>query len=379
MRLARHSRACALLTTVGLSLVVAVPGCNSIIGTRDLYQSECLEGAAPLATDPKNCGRCRNDCAGKACVAGQCVAGTAVVSIASDAVIIKMALDNDFIYFIDAKSKSIVRIRKNGSERKVLGTSNMPSALDVGATYVVWADASSSQDGGGVYRCPKDVGCSTTPSPVPGEKVSDVALVGPERSGEKFVFAEQGSGKISLFSGVKSNLANIAKPAHLSVSSDSNLRESVYFTSDGVGLLGVTVPDGIKTAFQTSPYTLPTGAVAARGDRVFWTSGGSNAVGNVLSAPLSELFKTTTTYASEMIFPTCIAADGKNVMWGTFGADGEASGGAYLCPVGGCGGAPTVLIDKVQVVDIKSDDIKPDDRAIYVALQSGGIRKFPKP
>src|SRR5262249_7347309 len=130
--------------------------------------------------------------------------------------------------------------------------------------------------------------------------------------------------------------------------------DSVYFANydapsgglDGVAACAVTgCNDSPRVLPAPPPGSMADGSqprvpagVAVRGPSAFWASMESNEIVATPTGPADSPGGAFASVLAVVTAPTAIAADADSVYFGGF-----ETGTIYRCPLGGCGGAPTVV------------------------------------
>ena len=98
--------------------------------------------------------------------------------------------------------------------------------------------------------------------------------------------------------------------------------------------------------------------------------------GRVLAASLAPGSTAATPVATGRVYPGALAVDGGYLYWVEWGIDGQKDGVLARCPLGGCVGAPELLLTGLDL----PQGLTIDPTYIYVAVRNAGtILRLPKP
>lgn len=387
-----------LFAVGGAALLCA---CTSILGGRDLSfdatsatvdggDAAALDGStvgqdasptcvANVQTDPANCGRCGHDCLGAGCNAGVCQSKPIVTALDGP---YSLGIDDTSIYVAMFRGGQIVRMNKDGSNKRVLA-SGLDKPWGVGAQggFVYWAEDDAQSARGGVWRCALTAeGCGAPTRITPSEYPSRLVV-----NGQGIFFAGESTHGLKFAnldgSGVKS-LATNGSTFGIAVN-----QTHAYYTSGAAFFYRVPVGGGTPEAMGPSGATR-WGLAAVDSKRAYWTNYDRDTnLGSVLSVPLDSPSGQIVTYNKDAnVAPLGVAADDKYVYWsnnGTTAANNFSArdGSIVACPVAGCVGAPLQMADGLAY----PGEIVQDATAIYVVIVGdlskvdGAVLRIAKP
>jgi hypothetical protein len=294
--------------------VTAADASNAV----DAGPSEASTCSAALETDPDHCGSCGRSCLGGTCESGRCVPTALSETFTANAI----ALDSDFVYWLEANGPGIRRVPKGGGTVELVAsiTGSKIAAIGTNGDEVFWSthtpyDAS-------LVGCPR-AGC---PDAGPRLVLSTYTLVALATAGDKLYAAGQATYESEAVwnvstDGGSSEIIREAGAATLADSTDVLVR--------GTRSIEKGAPTANAPETYVGPYIgTPTG-LAVLGATIAWTDsfedGGGVTRWSTGALPL----------VANGADPSGVALDARYVYWvNRAGTPGQGS--IVACPLEGC-------------------------------------------
>ncbi|MBN1605356.1 MAG: SMP-30/gluconolactonase/LRE family protein [Polyangiaceae bacterium] len=301
---------CVLLALVA---AVAELGCSFKLDAVQGDPGECSAGFASCAggatrcetdlrTTSAHCGACSHSCLGGACTDGRCQ--TALLGGATGRPY-GIALDSEFVYFIDNTGGTVNKVAKSGDPTS-------PLVLASGQIGVNLVAAEAELDGavfftlggpdGGVSKVNKTPGPVTVVASVPD--AWEIAL----DQTDVYFTAVGGLYRVPKTGGAPTRLATLSdNPGSVAIDGDT-----VYFNDKEAGTVNRLPKDGSSTVAEVlaNLQAMPDG-IAVDQSNVYWTCYGGEAVARCSKQDASD----RQTLASDQSRPNGIAADGAFVYY----------------------------------------------------------------
>lgn len=298
--------------------------------------------------DPRNCGRCGHDCLGGACEAGVCKPFVLVKESAT-----AIASDNVFVYFASETVGNIEGCPRFGCSNAthLVDNAPRPNAVAVDSTNVYYT--TNLADGGYLASCGK-LGCDGGATIVSSGHANPSSLIVDNTSAFFEVDRKKilscalpscGNGAVTVASTVNAN--GLGQEWNLIHWADTS---SSLYSCQKASCTPKLITNTLSSLTEVAGY----------GGLVYAMQGGAN--GKVLRCPNAPLCNPNIV-AQNLADPVAMQVDWTGIYLLTRGANPSTDGALLYCPLGGCNGAPQLLIGGMQ--DARSIAI--DQDGVYVA------------
>lgn len=342
----------AAVTCASSGVLLAALSCRGVLGLGDpepydddggfvpketpvVTESAAACGNTNLVTDAKNCGRCGHDCRGGRCERARCVP---IQMTTSDSAL--FAVHDGSVFAVD---KRVLVHAEEGKVVRVAGVPelNNPRAMLANNVHVVW----SGDDG--VHLC-STTGCSADgPTLLSGAGKA----TGP-------VAELHGLGQVYPYIWANYTDSTVEKAAALAgppvvLSTNTHVRENPCVPGFAAGDAGTFLYDTPQKHFWVYRASEATGrdaggadsacVVTANATTVFYTD--ATTIWRAAINPDGTLAPRVP-FAENVAAPHALAADDEFVYW----AGSTAVTDIVRCRVGGCNGAPEIVVEAIPTV-----------------------------
>jgi len=295
--------------------------------------------------------------------AASTLARTPIALVAADAgfMPMKLALDDDYIYFSEANTGGIYRIAKTGGMPLPYWEGiTFPFAVAVDDATVYWGDVE------GVWRCPK-AGCPGGMETAIAPSIENVQAIAIDQANVYWTDDVASQVLAAPLTGASAGTrlwSGSSNASPLNIATDG---QHVYFTSDDGRLHIVDVDGGAASPSTLGAAGSASLGVTVQGSQVFWTAGGAQ--GKVLETATAAPTTANTVLTNQNV-PGAIVSDGVNLYW--LATDGDA-GALHTCAIDDC--QSSILAGSM----VAPCDVVVDTSAVYYTDQQGGVLwKLPK-